>query len=91
MSIVAGAFEASDEKRAAALKPLDILTTAGANADIASALNTLPGTTRVGEEGKLFVRGGAASETRYYLDGLPVQSFYGGATSGVPGGRTSAV
>ena len=84
VSIVAGAFEASDEKRSAALKPLDILTTAGANADIASALNTLPGTTRVGEEGKLFVRGGAASETRYYLDGLPVQSFYGGATSGVP-------
>ena len=84
VTIVAGAFEASDEKRAAALKPLDILTTAGAMADIASALNTLPGTTRVGEEGKLFVRGGAASETRYYLDGLPVQSFYGGATSGVP-------
>jgi vitamin B12 transporter len=84
VSIVAGAFEASDEKRAAALKPLDILTTAGAMADIASALNTLPGTTRVGEEGKLFVRGGAASETRYYLDGLPLQSFYGGSTSGVP-------
>jgi vitamin B12 transporter len=84
VSIVAGAFEASDEKRAAALKPLDILTTAGANADIATALNTLPGTTRVGEEGKLFVRGGAASETRTYLDGLPVQSPYGGATAGVP-------
>jgi vitamin B12 transporter len=38
----------------------------------------------VGEEGKLFVRGGAASETRTYLDGLPVQSPYGGAVSGVP-------
>jgi vitamin B12 transporter len=82
--VTAGAFEASDTRRAAALKPLDILTTAGANADIAAALNTLPGTTRVGEEGKLFVRGGAASETRTYLDGLPVQSPYGGAVSGVP-------
>ena len=82
--ITAGAFEASDTRRAAVLKPLDILTTAGANADIAAALNTLPGTTRVGEEGKLFVRGGAASETRTYLDGLPVQSPYGGATSGLP-------
>ena len=82
--ITGGAFEASDEKRAAVFKPLDILTTAGANADIAAALNTLPGTTRVGEEGKLFVRGGAASETRTYLDGLPVQSPYGGAVSGVP-------
>ncbi|MEJ7665878.1 MAG: hypothetical protein WKG07_43365 [Hymenobacter sp.] len=56
--ITGGAFEASDERRAAVLKPLDMLTTAGANADIAAALNTLPGTTRVGEEGKLFVRGG---------------------------------
>jgi len=82
--VTAGAFEASDTRRAAVLKPLDILTTAGANADIAAALNTLPGTTRVGEEGKLFVRGGAASETRTYLDGLPVQSPYGGAVSGVP-------
>ena len=82
--ISAGAFEASDTRRAAVLKPLDILTTAGANADIATALNTLPGTTRVGEEGRLFVRGGAASETRTYLDGLPVQSPYGGATAGVP-------
>lgn len=82
--ITGGAFEASDEKRAAAFKPLDILTTAGANADVAAALNTLPGTTRVGEEGKLFVRGGAASETRTYLDGLPVQSPYGGAVSGMP-------
>lgn len=82
--VTAGAFEASDTRRAAVLKPLDILTTAGANADIATALNTLPGTTRVGEEGRLFVRGGAASETRTYLDGLPVQSPYGGAVSGVP-------
>lgn len=84
VTIVAGAFEASDEKRSATLKPLDILTTAGAMANIATALNTLPGTTRVGEEGKLFVRGGAASETRYYIDGLPVPSFYGGSTAGVP-------
>jgi vitamin B12 transporter len=82
--VLAGAFEASDARRAAVLKPLDILTTAGANADIAAALNTLPGTTRVGEEGKLFVRGGAAAETRTYLDGLPVASPYGGAVSGVP-------
>ena len=82
--ITGGAFEASDERRAAVLKPLDMLTTAGTNADIAAALNTLPGTTRVGEEGQLFVRGGAASETRTYLDGLPVQSPYAGAVSGVP-------
>ncbi|ALW85712.1 hypothetical protein AUC43_11810 [Hymenobacter sedentarius] len=81
--VTAGAFEASDDKCSATLKPLDIVTTAGALGDIAGALNALPGTTRVGEEGKLFVRGGAASETKTYLDGLPVQTPYGSAVPNV--------
>ena len=81
--VTAGAFEASDDKRGTALKPLDIVTTAGALGDVAGALNALPGTTRVGEDGKLIVRGGAASETKYYIDGLPVQTPYGGAVPNV--------
>ncbi|KAA9327048.1 TonB-dependent receptor [Hymenobacter busanensis] len=83
VTITAGAFEAS-ESRTTVLKPLDIVTTAGALADVSGALNTLPGTTRNGEEGKLFVRGGAAGETRQYLDGLPLQSPYNASVSGVP-------
>ncbi|WP_375434151.1 carboxypeptidase-like regulatory domain-containing protein [uncultured Hymenobacter sp.] len=82
--VTAGAFEASDEKRSAALNTRDIQTTAGALADVAGALNTLPGTTRVGEEGMLFVRGGAANETKVYLDGLPVLNFYTGSVPAVP-------
>ncbi|QNH63461.1 TonB-dependent receptor [Hymenobacter sediminicola] len=84
VTIMAGAFEASDEKRGAVLKPLDIVTTAGALGDVAGALNALPGTTRVGEEGKLFVRGGAAHETKTYLDGLAVQTPYNGSVPSVP-------
>jgi hypothetical protein len=82
--VTAGAFEASDEKRGTVLTSLDIVTTAGSVGDITGALNALPGTTRVGEEGKLFVRGGAASETKTYLDGLPVQNPYGGSVPAVP-------
>ncbi|GGF24579.1 TonB-dependent receptor [Hymenobacter cavernae] len=82
--ITAGAFEASDEKRSTVLTTRDVQTTAGALADISGALNTLPGTSRVGEEGKLFVRGGAAGETKQYLDGLPLQSPYNASVSGVP-------
>ena len=81
--VTAGAFEASDDKRSATLKPLDIVTTAGALGDIAGALNALPGTTRVGETGQLFVRGGAASETKTYLDGLLVQTPYGSSVPNV--------
>ncbi len=82
--ITAGAFEASDEKKGVVLSSLDIVTTAGAAADIAGALNTLPGTQRVGETGQLFVRGGAASETATFIDGLKVQNPYTGTVPDVP-------
>jgi len=74
--ISAGTFEASDAKRATALNPIDIVTTASANADITSALKTLPGTQQVGESEGLFVRGGTADETKYYIDGSLVNNFY---------------
>lgn len=82
--ITAGAFEASDEKKGVVLSSLDIVTTAGAAADIAGALNTLPGTQRVGETGQLFVRGGAASETATFIDGLKVQNPFTGTVPDVP-------
>jgi vitamin B12 transporter len=67
--ITAGSFEASDEKKVSVLKPLDIVTTASANADVASAMKTLPGTQQVGESAELFVRGGAGYETKQFFDG----------------------
>ncbi|GAB3999132.1 TonB-dependent receptor [Spirosoma daeguense] len=77
VTISAGSFDASDEKRMVMLKPLDIVTTAGAAADITSALQMLPGTQRVGEQEGLFVRGGSASETTTLIDGMMVQNpFY---------------
>lgn len=82
--ITAGAFEASDEKKSVVLRPLDIVTTAGATADIAGALNTLPGTQRVGEEGRLFVRGGDAHETQTFIDGLWVQNPYSSSVPDLP-------
>jgi len=74
--ISAGTFEASDAKRATALNPIDIVTTASANGDITSAIKTLPGTQQVGESEGLFVRGGTADETKYFIDGTLVNNFY---------------
>jgi hypothetical protein len=76
VTISAGAFEASDKMKSVELKTLDIVTTAGALGDVVGALQTLPGTTTVGESGRLFVRGGDASETQTYIDGLLVASPY---------------
>ena len=84
ITITAGTFEASDEKKSVVLKPLDIAMTAGATADIAGALNTLPGTQRVGESGRLFVRGGGSNETRTFIDGMLVNSFYSASGPNVP-------
>ncbi|MEM6629973.1 MAG: TonB-dependent receptor [Bacteroidota bacterium] len=84
VQIHAGAFEAGDEKKGVVLNSIDVVTTAGALADIATALNTLPGTQRVGEDGQLYVRGGAAYETRVFMDGMRVQSPYGSRVPDVP-------
>ncbi len=84
VTISAGSFTAGEEKRRTILKPLDIATTAGATADIAGALNTLPGTQKVGESGRLFVRGGDSNETRTFVDGLAVLDAYGAAAPNTP-------
>ena len=72
VTLSAGTFEAGDNAKVAVLKPLDIVTTAGAAGDFVAALQTLPGTATVNEDGRLFVRGGAAGETQLFIDGLRV-------------------
>lgn len=84
VTITAGTFEASDERKSVVLRPLDIAMTAGATADIPGALNTLPGAQRVGESGRLFIRGGASNETRTFIDGMLINSFYSASGPNVP-------
>ncbi|SEI83123.1 TonB-dependent Receptor Plug Domain [Dyadobacter koreensis] len=84
VTITAGAMEASDVKKAVVLKPVDIVTTSGAMGDITAALLTLPGTSTVGNDGRLFVRGGDASETSIFIDGLQVGNAYGSTATNVP-------
>ena len=84
VTISAGSFTAGEEKRRTILKAVDIATTAGATADIAGALNTLPGTQKVGESGRLFVRGGDGNETRTFIDGMAVLDAYGPAAPNTP-------
>ena len=82
--ISAGSFHAGDNSKATALKPLDIVTTAGSAGDIVAALNTLPGTQTVGESGRLFVRGGESDETQTFVDGIRVAQPYGASANNLP-------
>lgn len=84
VTVSAGSFTAGEEKRRTILKAIDIATTAGATVDIAGVLNTLPGTTKVGETGRLFVRGGDSNETRTFIDGMAVFDAYNPSAPNTP-------
>lgn len=84
VSITAGTIEVNDKATSVVMKPLDILTTAGSLGDITGALATLPGTVTVGNDGRLFVRGGDASEVGIFFDGLRVGNAYGTTAANVP-------
>jgi vitamin B12 transporter len=82
--ISVGAFEASDKKRATALlTPIDVYTTPGADGQISSALNFLPGSQKVGESEGLFVRGGTAGESKVFIDGSLVNNYFGNSVPGL--------
>ena len=80
----AGTFSAGDNSKASVLNPLDIVTTAGAAGDYIGAFQTLPGTSNVAEDGRLFVRGGDANETNVYIDGLRVFQPFAATTNNIP-------
>lgn len=84
ITITAGAFEASDTKKSVLLRTFDIVTTAGATADIVGVMNTMPGTQTVGEEGKLFVRGGDGREAKTFINGLQVGEPYAATPDNIP-------
>ena len=84
VTLTAGTFEAGDNSKASVLKPLDIVTTAGAAGDFVAALQTLPGTSTVNEDGRLFVRGGAAGETQVFIDGLRVFQPFNATANNIP-------
>lgn len=82
VTVTAGSFAAGDNKRAATvLTSLDVLTVGGGNADISTAVKTLPGAQQIGEQEGLFVRGGTGAETKQFIDGTLVNNPY---TTSVP-------
>ena len=56
--------------------PLDVVRTAGTQADAFRLIRTLPGVVQVDEGAGLFVRGGDVSEVAVLLDGVPVNHPY---------------
>lgn len=80
----AGTLNAGDSSKASALKPLDIVTTAGAIGDVLGALQTLPGTSANPDDGRLFVRGGGGDETQIFIDNSRVFRPFIPVTGNIP-------
>lgn len=67
ITIIAGSFTMADEE-GQTLTRLDVVTTAGASADIFRVIQTFPGVNQVDEGAGMYVRGGDVSETVVLLD-----------------------
>lgn len=74
--VVRGRKTPAANSRWSDMRPVELVTTGGANGDLYKALQTLPGTQIQGETGQLLVRGGSSHETQTYIDGMHVLNPY---------------
>lgn len=76
VEIVAGNFLLKGSSQWKNMQAVDLVTTGGSAGDLYRSIETLPGTQVVGEDGRLFIRGGDSREAQTYIDGLHVQNPY---------------
>jgi vitamin B12 transporter len=62
-------YSVDDPRAATRMTKQEVYTLPGGTADIFQTFQTLPGVTRVGDSGDLYVRGGDPAETPIYVDG----------------------
>lgn len=80
----AGMMKAVGNTNETMMNSLDIVTTAGSDGDIIAAMQTLPGTNNVSEDGRLFIRGGEGEETSLFIDRLRVFQPYSQTAPNTP-------
>lgn len=81
---MAGTMKAVGNTNETMMNSLDVVTTAGSDGDIIAAMQTLPGTNNVSEDGRLFIRGGEGEETSIFIDRLRVFQPYSQTAPNTP-------
>lgn len=76
ITISANTFSLNKSRGIKELNELDVVLTGSSNGDIIGALQALPGTQTVSEDGRLFVRGGESRESQLFIDDLHVLKPY---------------
>src|SRR5690606_23941478 len=80
----AGTMKAVGSTNETMMNSLDVVTTAGSDGDIIAAMQTLPGTNNVSEDGRLFILGREGEETSIFIDRLRVFQPYSQTAPNTP-------
>ena len=70
--VTASSFNFGKSDNFKSMGALDVVMAGNSCGDIVAALQTLPGTQKVGENGKLYVRGGESDECQTFVNGMHV-------------------
>ena len=70
--VTASTFSFGKSENFKTMDALDVVMAGNSCGDIVAALQTLPGTQMVGENGKLYVRGGESDECQTFVNGMHV-------------------
>ncbi len=70
--VTASTFSFGKSENFKTMDALDVVMAGNSCGDIVAALQTLPGTQKVGEDGKLYVRGGESEECQTFVNGMHV-------------------
>lgn len=70
--VTASTYSIGKSDRIKTLDALDVVMSGNSCGDLVAALQVLPGTQKVGEDGKLYVRGGESEECQTYVNGMHV-------------------
>ncbi len=74
--VTASTFSMGKSYQFKKMDALDVVMSGNSCGDLVSALQTLPGTQKVGEDGKLYVRGGESEECQTFINGMHVLAPY---------------
>lgn len=74
--ITASTYSFGKSENFKTMDALDVVMAGNSCGDVVAALQTLPGTQKVGENGKLYVRGGESEECQTFINGMHVLTPY---------------
>lgn len=84
IEVYGGSSPTIEDLSAMQLNGMDIVNNASSNGDLYQTLQTMPGTSTVGDQTGLFVRGGDGTETQTIIDGTVATNPFLGNTPNMP-------